>query len=209
MKLTVEIWDKQSPINGYDASKYLASNPDMANGTILFVKEGERVVRIESADTMRSVYGWEDKTDEEVITLLTEQVNADAPPELSPLDNAKANKLAEIDAYDNSEAVNSFLLAGMPCWIPVQERSTYNASIASAETLGETTIDIPIAGRVITLPVVQAKYMLARIQRYADKAAIVTATHKAAVAALETIEAVEAYDFTAGYPEKESINPQQ
>jgi hypothetical protein len=154
---------------------------------------------------MRSVYGWEGKTDEEVVALLAEQVNADVPPERSPLEQAIADKIAEIDAYDNSEAVNSFLLDGMPCWISMQERSTYNTSISSAELLEETTIEIPLAGQVITLPVVQAKYMLAQIQRYADKAAIVTATHKAAVAALETIEAVEAYDYTVGYPTKIEI----
>jgi hypothetical protein len=54
----------------------------------------------------------------------------------------------------------------------------------------------------VTLPVQQAKLMLALIQDYADRAAIVTAKHKAAVMALESVEEVDACDFKTGYPDK-------
>ena len=43
---------------------------------------------------------------------------------------------------------------------------------------------------------------LAKIQIYANQCYGVTEKHKAAVNALETVEEVEAYDFTAGYPER-------
>jgi hypothetical protein len=94
----------------------------------------------------------------------------------------------------------------MPSWITAAERSTYNTSISAAELLGETTIEIPLAGQFFTLPVAEAKMMLAAIQRYADRAAIVTARHKAAIEALTSPEEVDAYDFTTGYPEKVTIN---
>jgi hypothetical protein len=48
--------------------------------------------------------------------------------------------------------------------------------------------------------------MLASIQRYADKAAIVTAKHKRDISSLESIGEVDAYDFKAGYPDKITLD---
>jgi hypothetical protein len=130
-------------------------------------------------------------------------------PEPEPartLEDAVRERQISLYRYDTSEAVNSFLIGGVPCWIDAQQRAVYNASIRAAELLGEDTIEIPLAGQFFTLPVAQADRMLASIQRYADKAAIVTAKHKVAIEALATIEEVEAYDFTAGYPEKVMIS---
>ncbi len=47
-----------------------------------------------------------------------------------------------------------------------------------------------------------AKMALAQIQLYADRCYIVTETHKAEVNALDSIEAIDNYDITSGYPEK-------
>ena len=58
----------------------------------------------------------------------------------------------------------------------------------------------------ITLSVATAKLMLAQIQLYADQCFIVTKQHKAAVEALDSIEAVDNYDVTAGYPTKLIFN---
>ncbi|MDR3267941.1 MAG: hypothetical protein LBT83_02595 [Tannerella sp.] len=125
-------------------------------------------------------------------------------PEQKPertAEDAKREKLIKIDIYDNSDAVNSFSFAGQPCWINAQERATYNTSIQAAELLGESEIEIPLAGQFITMQVAQAKGLLALIQRYADKAAIVTGKHKATVLQLADISVVDAYDHTAGYPD--------
>ncbi|MDR1644228.1 MAG: hypothetical protein LBS05_00160 [Tannerellaceae bacterium] len=125
------------------------------------------------------------------------------PPEVArTLEDAIREKIADLRDYDTSWAVNRFSIAGMPCWITAGERATYNTSIAAAELLEEEIIEIPLAGQFFALPVPLAKGMLAQIQRYADKAAIVTARHIAAITALENIEAVDDYDFTVGYPEK-------
>jgi hypothetical protein len=124
------------------------------------------------------------------------------PEVVRTLEDAVEDKLAALAAYDASGEVNSFILAGIPAWITADERAKYNTSICAAELLNEAAIEIPLAGQFFTLPVAQAKMMLAMVQRYADQAAIVTAKHKAAIEALTTLEEVEAYDFTAGYPEK-------
>ncbi|MCC8186505.1 MAG: hypothetical protein LIP08_03060 [Bacteroides sp.] len=111
-------------------------------------------------------------------------------------------KVMEIDQYDSSEAVNSFLVNGVSAWLTPDIRSNYKNSIESAELLGETEITISIAGMVANLSLQEAKIMLARIQRYADKATIVTEMHKLNVSRLETSEAVTSYDHTLGYLEQ-------
>jgi hypothetical protein len=44
--------------------------------------------------------------------------------------------------------------------------------------------------------------MLGAVEVYASDALNVTEQHKAAINSLSSIEEVEAYDFTVGYPEK-------
>jgi hypothetical protein len=200
---TVEIWDKESPINGVDAETYLKSNPYMRGVTVFFVKEDGRITRIEDVNILKSVYALEGD-DTEVAAQFEKLVNRkpDAEPELSPLEKAVKDRLAEIDEYDTSPDVNGFFVSGIHCWITADERARYNTSIQAAELLGRETIELPLAGMFVTLPVSQAKLMLALIQDYADRAAIVTAKHKAAVMALESVEEVGGYDFKTGYPDR-------
>jgi hypothetical protein len=129
-----------------------------------------------------------------------------APAPSRTLEQAIIGKIAEIDAYDNSDEVNSFLFNEQKTWIDAGTRAVFRNSIDSAELLQEETIQLPISGVIITVPVAQAKIMLARIQRYADNAAIVTAGHKIAVSSFDSISQVEGYNYKTGYPEKEVFN---
>lgn len=58
----------------------------------------------------------------------------------------------------------------------------------------------------ITLAVELAIALLSALELYALECFNVTAQHKANVEALDSIEAVEAYDYTAGYPQRLSFN---
>jgi hypothetical protein len=129
-----------------------------------------------------------------------------APEPGRTLEQTIVTKIAEIDAYDNSDEVNSFLFNEQKTWIDAGTRAIFRNSIDSAELLQEETIQLPIAGVIITVPVSQAKIMLARIQRYADNAAIVTAGHKIAISTFNSISQVESYNYKTGYPEKEVFN---
>ncbi|MDR0864950.1 MAG: DUF4376 domain-containing protein [Candidatus Symbiothrix sp.] len=122
------------------------------------------------------------------------------------LQDAINEKLAEIEDYDTSDSVNSFLVNGIPCWIDKEMRAVYGNSVASAKKLGEESLDIDLNGMIITLPVDSADMILASIQRYADKAAIITSKHKQAVSSLLTIEEADDYDHTDDYPEKVTLN---
>ena len=76
----------------------------------------------------------------------------------------------------------------------------------SAEILGETSVTVGLAGQAVVLSIMDAKVILAKIQRYADACYMVTQGHRKAIEALTTVEDVESYDYTQGYPEKLTIS---
>lgn len=123
-------------------------------------------------------------------------------PVVDPLISAKNKVLSEIRRYDISDKVNNFIINNViNAWFSVQERLNYKQSVEAAKLLGEESLDFLVNGMPFSVTVVQAEYMLAQIQRYADKCYIVTEQHKANVNGLTTVEEVENYDYTQGYPE--------
>lgn len=128
------------------------------------------------------------------------------PPTPRTLEQAKQEKIAQIEEYDNSDTVNGFdIVMGedtMTAWIHPEQRANYKNSLDSAELLGLTEVHPVFNGIQLTLETAMAKMALAQIQIYADRCFIVTETHKANVEALESIEDVDAYDNTTGYPER-------
>ena len=126
------------------------------------------------------------------------------PAEL--LDRAKASKIAELEAYDDSNAVNGFIIrtAGgdITEWLDPYKRNNAFRAIESAKKLGDSTISFAIGDVPVTLDVETAEVYLARVEKYAVSCANVTAGHKAAINALNTIASVNAYDFTTNYPTK-------
>lgn len=127
------------------------------------------------------------------------------PVHVRTLEEAKAEKTVEIYDYDASQAVNEFIVNGSGAWFDKETRSNFRGSLSDAELLGETTVSVPINGNVVTLPIQQAKLFLAQIQRYADACTIITANKIAEVQALQTIEEVDNYNVTVGYPIKLSF----
>lgn len=132
--------------------------------------------------------GWEEYTP-----------SAETPTDI---DMAKAAKIAEIAAYSDSDEVNSLTFNGLKTWLTPSVRANYLVSLDAAELLGETDITFVVEGVQASLPIKQVRLLLAKIQRYADACYIVTEGHKRAVKALQTVEEVESYDYTKGYPEK-------
>lgn len=123
-------------------------------------------------------------------------------PVVDKLVEAKNNKLREIRAYDQSKEVNGFVVNNsITTWLSVQERLNYKQSVEAAKLLGEKTLDFLIEGTPFSITTEQAEYMLAMIQRYADKCFIVTEQHKANVNAMTLVEQIESYDHKEGYPE--------
>lgn len=126
------------------------------------------------------------------------------------LDIAKSQKIAELEDYDTSDSVNSFEVVKdgqrITDWIEPDKRSNYRGSLEDCVLLGVTDIEVPIGGMLIPMTVADARVKLAQVQLYADRCAMVTEAHRAAILALSSVEAVEAYDFTVGYPERLSFD---
>ena len=104
--------------------------------------------------------------------------------------------------------VNGFMLNGVlipwskddPSSPNVDKRMGLRQNIADKIALGEENISIWLKGMSFTMPCAQAEVLMRSIENYAYECFNVTASHKAAVGELKSIEEVEAYDYKAGYP---------
>ena len=159
----------------------------------------------ETPDDYIEVDAPEEESEEEIEPIPEE--DEDVEPIVDPLEQARMNKIKALDAYDNSIKVNGFFVGEQLTWIDRETRNTYKASIEAAELLGESSIVVPILGMILNIPIDKGKIALAKIQRYADACAIVTATHKMAISGLDSEEEIMGYDFTLGYPDKLVFDP--
>jgi len=121
------------------------------------------------------------------------------------LEVAKSEKIAEITAYDTSDAVNSFALGNATMWISRDDRVSIMNSTTILKNAGTETTTLWYGGQKYTLPCDTLIQMLSALEVYALQCYDVTEEHKVAVNALTTIEDVDAYDYTTGYPEKLSF----
>ena len=116
------------------------------------------------------------------------------------LQQAKQDKLQEIDTYDLSSAVNGFMLNGLLVWLDKATRVGLMNSTTIAKAAGQQTTTLWLGGLKLVVDCDKAIQLLSALEMYALECFNVTASHKAAVSELMTIEEVEAYDYKAGYP---------
>lgn len=121
---------------------------------------------------------------------------------MDALATAKAQKIAEIEAYDASSAVNGFMLNGSLVWLDKSTRVGLMNSTNIAKATGSTTTTLWLGGARMVVPCDKAIQLLSALEMYALGCFNVTASHKAAVEAMTTIDEVLAYDYTQGYPEQ-------
>lgn len=122
------------------------------------------------------------------------------------LEKHKRNKIREIEVYDVSENVNGFFFNDVLLWLDKGTRSGLVNTLNSAIIVGREQINIWFSGMYVTLHVEEARQLLAMLEIYATDCYNVTAQHKVDVNDLETIEEVDAYDITLGYPERLHFN---
>ena len=118
------------------------------------------------------------------------------------LEQAKFEKKEQIDQYDRSDNVNSFTINGQDMWLTVSERQQIATQISANEAIGRENMTRWFNETEFTFPIATWKQMLVALEVYAGDALNVTEAHKAAVDALNTIEDVDNYDYTIGYPAK-------
>ena len=116
------------------------------------------------------------------------------------LEEAKAEKIAEITDYDTSDKVNGFILNGMLVWLDKATRVGLMNSTNIAKAAGQQTTTLWLGGAKLVVGCDKAIQLLSALEMYALECFNVTAIHKAAVGELKTIEDVKVYDYKTGYP---------
>lgn len=109
--------------------------------------------------------------------------------------------LAEIEKHDTSSAVNGFMLNGQRVWLDKATRVGLMNSTSIAKAMGQPTTTLWLGDMKLVVECDKAIQLLSALEMYALECFNVTAAHKKAVAELNTVESVLAYDYTAGYPE--------
>ena len=118
------------------------------------------------------------------------------------IDELKEMKIAEINAYDKSDAVNSFTLAGKQIWLDKDTRVGLVNSIGIEKESGRINTTLWYNTEKYVIPVDTALQMLNRLELYALDCYNVTQSHIAAVKSLSDAGQVEAYNYKTGYPEQ-------
>lgn len=118
------------------------------------------------------------------------------------LESVKQKKLGQLNAYDNSDAVNSFTIGDESMWLTPQQRQQVSMQIQANEDLGREEMTKWFNGKQFTFTLFKWRQMLSSLEVYAGDALNATEMHKANINNLNTIEDIQNYDYTVGYPEK-------
>ena len=178
---------------------------------LTYAKSGRCRIAIyigEETETVSNRIGEEEETTEEHtvyaynVGWLTPEKGVKITNEEEALAAIKADLIAQITAYDTSEAVNSFTLQGKQMWLPKETRVGLMNSLSIEKAAGKTETVLWFGNESYILPIDTAMQMLSALELYALDCYNVTAAHKADIEALTTVEEVVAYDYESDYPEK-------
>lgn len=128
-------------------------------------------------------------------------------PEPTPdelLEHARQAKIQAI--YEQDRQTEQFTVDGVPMWLDKSTRTSLIANTLPVEkSAGKTETTLWYTGQppiAIPVPIAWLEEKLAELELYAKATYDTTQSHLAAVYALSSIEAIEAYDITIGYPKK-------
>lgn len=106
--------------------------------------------------------------------------------------------LKQIELYDKSDNVNSFIYKGNKYWLDKQQRSCMKTVAES----GMDNIEIVMGDQIISITADFLKQFILALEAYAYQCYVSTAKHVAQVKSLQDIEDIINYDYTTGYPDK-------
>ena len=112
------------------------------------------------------------------------------------------NVISKINEYDKSSQVNGVTINGMYTWFDKATRVGLRNSTNVLKKLGNETTSLWVNNKEITIKCDQLIDMLDKLEIYALNCFDITSKHKRNVYQLSTIEEIENYDYTSGYPEK-------
>ena len=118
------------------------------------------------------------------------------------IDELKEMKIADINAYDKSDAVNSFYLSGKKMWLDKEDRVGLVNSINIEKHTGKLDTVLWFDTIKYTIPITDAISMLNSLELYALNCYNTTQQHISAIYKLQTKEEIESYNYKTGYPDK-------
>ena len=108
----------------------------------------------------------------------------------------------KISKYDISPSVNSFYIDNMTMWIPRETRVSLRNSTNILIDKGITTTTLWDGVLHFEISCELLLQLLGDLEVYALQCFNKTAEHKANIMKLTSIEEIENYNYTEGYPEK-------
>lgn len=127
----------------------------------------------------------------------------------SRVDEVRARVLAEIEAYDKSGKVNGFTYNGKTLWLSKEERLSLIDRFGRELEEGVEQTNLFYGGEAIPLAPADALILVKMVSSYADKCFDQTQKHLNNVNRLSTVEELEGYDYTTGYPEKLNLQTKE
>ena len=131
-------------------------------------------------------------------------------PEITPheqtLQEAINSKVLSILQYDTSDEVNSFIINGQSGWIDRNTRVALLHALDVVQQSGGNIYTVWFNEIPLTLDIETIKQFLSALELYAIEALNVTNQHLLQVKQLQSIEEVENFDITQGYPNKIELN---
>lgn len=122
------------------------------------------------------------------------------------------NKLEQLTIYDESDKVNDCIIVykanRFHFWANKVERDTLKGAVQDFINLGRTEyrLDLRELGVSLTVPCSMLLNMMSQLEVYAADCYNKTTDHQYAIKSLASIDEVQYYDFTIGYPEKLIFN---
>ena len=118
------------------------------------------------------------------------------------LEDVLLDVIEQIEKYNVSENVDRFYVNDMPMWLNRELRNSLMSRFNAEKAKGIEITNIWYEGMNIVLPVDNAIGMLLELEIYASQCFDNTHKHLFNVNNLTTIDELQNYDYTLGYPEK-------
>ena len=172
--------------------KYIKDNKIKTRNEIVIVKDKRQYIC--PSEELLLAEGWV-----EYVPVVYE------PTEEELIAKGKMDLKDKINIYDSSDEVNMFYVNSLPVWLDKATRSGLMLRFQSEIALGKTNTSLWYNGIEFPLPLEAAMQMLYAIEVYASNCYDNTQKHLAEVDKLNTLNAIQEYDYTTGYPEKLSF----
>lgn len=179
-----------------------------------YIKDGiiktRNQIVIKGQRTIKDKDGNEKEIKTQIINPREEMLLADGwavyeEPKIDELVLAKQKAARAIEKYDSSSNVNAFYMQGQQMWLDKATRAGLMLRFQAEQSMGNEYTTLWYGSHQYELPLLGAFQMLYALEVYASQCYDNTQRHLAAIQELQTIEEVESYDYTVGYPEKLSF----